>query len=44
MLAHLRMEAYAGYARPIYPGSGSRPSIAGNNAAIERGKQRFETG
>jgi len=41
MLGHLRTEAYAGYGRPIYPSAGPRPTIDGNNAAIERGKLRF---
>jgi predicted amidohydrolase len=41
MLGHLRMEAYRSYQRPIYAGSGERPTIDGNNAAIARGKVRF---
>jgi predicted amidohydrolase len=41
MLGHLRMEAYAGYQRSIYPGSGLRPTIAGNDAAIDAGKKRL---
>lgn len=44
MLAHLRMEAYAGYRRSIYPGSipagEGQLSIEGNNAAIAAGKKR----
>jgi predicted amidohydrolase len=48
MLGHLRMEAYPGYQRPVYPGSladGARQlSIAGNNAAIARGKERLTPG
>ena len=41
MLGHLRMEAYKGYSRPIYPPAGLKPTIAGNNAAIEVGKKRL---
>jgi predicted amidohydrolase len=41
MLGHLRMEAYAGYKKPIYPGGGKRLTIEGNNAAIDAGKNRF---
>ena len=41
MLGHLRMEAYKGYFRAVYPGSGTHPTIAGNDAAIAVGKKRF---
>jgi hypothetical protein len=45
MLAHLRTEAYSGYARAIYPGGlagGARvPSLEGNERAIAAGKERF---
>jgi predicted amidohydrolase len=48
MLAHLRMEAYREYQRPIYPGSlaeGERAlSIAGNERAIAEGKRRLGQG
>jgi predicted amidohydrolase len=44
MLAHLRIEAYTGYREPIYPrgleGAASL-SVAGNEAAIARAKQRL---
>lgn len=41
MLAHLRTEAYTGYRRAIYPGSGTQLSIAGNEQAIAVGKERL---
>ena len=41
MLGHLRMEAYKGYSRAIYPGGGTHLTIAGNGAAIATGKQQF---
>jgi predicted amidohydrolase len=41
MLGHLRTEAYRRPSQPIYPGSGPRPTIAGNDAAIGEGKRRF---
>jgi predicted amidohydrolase len=47
MLGHLRMEAYTEYQRRIYPRGmeqGARLTIAGNNEAIEQGKQRVESG
>lgn len=43
MLGHLRMEAYAGYQRAIYPGSGAKLTVEGNDAAIRRGKDKFNT-
>jgi formamidase len=43
MLSHLRMEAYAGYRKAIYPGGltdGTKPpTLAGNDAAIAAGKK-----
>jgi len=42
MLAHLRTEAYTAYRKPIYPGSGSRLSIQGNERAIGLGKERLD--
>ena len=43
MLAHLRNEAYPGYARPVYPpGTGASPggiSVASNESAIRRGRE-----
>ncbi|HZT80974.1 MAG TPA: nitrilase-related carbon-nitrogen hydrolase, partial [Gemmataceae bacterium] len=45
MLGHLRMEAYRGYGRPVYPGGladgASRLSVAGNERAIAAGKRRI---
>ncbi len=41
MLAHLRNEAYTSYGRPLYPGAGGVPSIAGNEEATEEGKRRL---
>lgn len=41
MLGHLRTEAYTGYSRPIYPGSGTDLSIASNEDAISKGKARW---
>ncbi|MBM4071054.1 MAG: nitrilase [Planctomycetes bacterium] len=43
MLAHLRNEAYAEYARAIYPvkANGAPLTIAGNEAAIAEGKARL---
>ncbi len=45
MLAHLRMEAYAGYRRAVYPGSigggAAAPSIEGNERAIAAARQRL---
>jgi predicted amidohydrolase len=45
MLAHLRTEAYAGYRRPIYPGSLAEGqaalTIEGNDRAIAEGKRRL---
>jgi predicted amidohydrolase len=48
MLAHLRMEAYGGYRRAVYPGSlmdrAGTLSIEGNEAAIALGRKRFVAG
>ena len=44
MLGHLRNEAYQHYARSIYPGSGTRITVAGNNAAIDAGKRQAAHG
>jgi len=41
MLAHLRMEAYRGYQKPIYPRGGAELSVAGNDRAIAAGKIAF---
>jgi predicted amidohydrolase len=45
MLAHLRMEAYAGYLRSIYPGSlaggAAALSVEGNEQAIAAAKRRL---
>ena len=45
MLAHLRMEAYTEYNRPIYPGSllngATGLTIEGNEQAITAGKRRL---
>jgi hypothetical protein len=45
MLAHLRMEAYAAYRHPLYPGGleeGARvPTLDGNERAIAAGKRRL---
>jgi predicted amidohydrolase len=45
MLAHLRMEAYPAYRRPVYPGAlaggEAVPSVAGNERAIAAGKRRL---
>ncbi len=44
MLAHLRMEAYRGYRRSIYPGGlseGSPPTLESNEQAIALGKRRI---
>jgi hypothetical protein len=44
MLAHLRNEAYCGYARSIYPGgtaAKSPPTIESQESAIEKGRQRL---
>ena len=45
MLAHLRMEAYTGYQRSVYPGSlakGAKAlSIEGNEEAIAAAKRRL---
>ena len=41
MLAHLRTETYACYRKSIYPGNGTKLSIAGNEQAIAVGKQRL---
>jgi hypothetical protein len=42
MLAHLRTEVYRHYRRPIYPGSGDRLSIAGNEKAIVEGRNQLD--
>jgi predicted amidohydrolase len=45
MLAHLRMEAYTAYGRPIYPRAAGTLSIEGNERAIAAARQRLsETG
>jgi predicted amidohydrolase len=45
MLAHLRMEAYQGYRRPVYKGSlpegASRLTVEGNEQAIAAARQRL---
>jgi predicted amidohydrolase len=45
MLAHLRMEAYPEYRKPIYPGGlvegVQPPTLAGNDRAIALGKERI---
>jgi predicted amidohydrolase len=44
MLAHLRIEAYGGYARPIYPAgtaANAPPTIESNEAAILRGRENL---
>jgi predicted amidohydrolase len=41
LLAQLRTEAYTGYARALYPPAGGVPSLAGNEQAIDTGKQRL---
>ncbi len=41
MLAHLRMEAYTGYRRPIYPGV-REFSVEANEQAIAAGKGRLQ--
>lgn len=44
MLAHLRMEAYPGYGRGVYPGglvAGGPPTLEGNERAIAAGKRRI---
>jgi predicted amidohydrolase len=45
MLAHLRMEAYRGYRRGVYPGSlaegEGRLTVEGNERAIAEGKRRL---
>ena len=41
MLAHLRTETYAGYARPVYPRAGAVPSLQGNEQATDVGKRRL---
>jgi predicted amidohydrolase len=44
MLAHLRMEAYRGYDRPVYPCGlieGRPPTLADNEQAISEGKRRI---
>lgn len=46
MLAHLRTEAYAAYARSIYPphsAAAGPPSVESNEAQIRTGRQRFES-
>jgi predicted amidohydrolase len=40
MLAHLRMEAYPGYAHPIYSAGAEPPSLESNEQAIARGKEQ----
>jgi predicted amidohydrolase len=46
MLAHLRMEAYQGYRRPVYKGSLSEGatglSVEGNEQAIAAAKRRLD--
>jgi predicted amidohydrolase len=48
MLAHLRVEAYTSYRRPVYPGAladGSAvPSVEGNERATDAAKRRLELG
>jgi predicted amidohydrolase len=49
MLAHMRMEAYAGYSRPVYQGGTLNNgtdglSIVGNEQAITAAKERFGAG
>src|SRR5262249_36786000 len=39
MLGHLRMEAYRGYQRAIYPRAGAELSVEGNDRAIAAGKK-----
>ncbi len=45
MLAHLRMEMYTSYRRPVYPGAlaggGAVPSVEGNERAIEAARRRL---
>ncbi len=43
LLAHLRTEAYTGYARPIYPGglAGGTVTVEGNDRATAEGKARL---